>query len=151
MAPPALVAELARARFTSCLLAAPKLHTTQLLDAVLPLLAPSAAFAIFSPWPQPLAEAMSALAGRGAAVMLQLHESWAREYQVLPGRTHPTMSMHGTGGYLLSGIKVSGGAGGGDAGGSGGGGGGSGCRGRGGRGLRGGGGRGAGRPPKRPR
>lgn len=41
------------------------------------------------------------------AVALQLHESWWREYQVLPGRTHPEMSTSGTGGYILSGIKVS--------------------------------------------
>lgn len=33
-------------------------------------------------------------------------ESWWREAQVLPSRTHPTMSTSGTGGYLLSGTKV---------------------------------------------
>ena len=40
------------------------------------------------------------------AVALQLQESWWRQYQVLPGRTHPQMSTSGTGGYILSGIKV---------------------------------------------
>ena len=40
------------------------------------------------------------------AVGLQLQEPWLREHQVLPGRSHPMMSMQGTGGYLLSGIKV---------------------------------------------
>lgn len=35
-----------------------------------------------------------------------LQESWWRELQVLPSRTHPTMSTSGTGGYLLSGTKV---------------------------------------------
>ena len=43
------------------------------------------------------------------AVALQLQEPWLREHQVLPGRSHPTMSMLGTGGYLLSGIAVVGG------------------------------------------
>lgn len=33
-------------------------------------------------------------------------ESWWRQLQVLPARTHPTMSTSGTGGYLLSGTKV---------------------------------------------
>jgi tRNA (adenine-N(1)-)-methyltransferase non-catalytic subunit len=33
-------------------------------------------------------------------------ESWLRRYQVLPGRTHPTMSTSGTGGYLLHATKV---------------------------------------------
>lgn len=35
-----------------------------------------------------------------------LQESWWRELQVLPSRTHPQMATTGTGGYLLSGIKV---------------------------------------------
>ncbi|ORX52833.1 Gcd10p-domain-containing protein [Hesseltinella vesiculosa] len=33
-------------------------------------------------------------------------ESFLRRYQVLPGRTHPEMTMSASGGYLLSGIKV---------------------------------------------
>jgi tRNA (adenine-N(1)-)-methyltransferase non-catalytic subunit len=37
---------------------------------------------------------------------LQLNETWTREYQVLPGRTHPEMKMNACSGYLLSGIKV---------------------------------------------
>ena len=41
------------------------------------------------------------------AVALQLQESWWREYQVLPGRTHPEMMTSGTGGYVLSGVRVS--------------------------------------------
>ncbi|KAL0023716.1 hypothetical protein WJX79_006690 [Trebouxia sp. C0005] len=41
------------------------------------------------------------------ALNLTLAESWWREYQVLPARTHPTMSAYGTGGYILSGTKVS--------------------------------------------
>lgn len=68
--------------FTSCVLAAPKLHALALLRRVLPLLAPSAPFVVFSPWQQPLAEAMAALTGGGDAVMLQLSESWTRQYQV---------------------------------------------------------------------
>ena len=40
------------------------------------------------------------------AVALTLQESFWRESQVLPGRTHPTMTMSATGGYLLSGTVV---------------------------------------------
>ena len=40
------------------------------------------------------------------AVALQLQEPWWRHHQVLPSRTHPEMSMSGTGGYILSGIVV---------------------------------------------
>nr|CAG8466253.1 8130_t:CDS:2 [Entrophospora candida] len=32
----------------------------------------------------------------------QITESWLRQYQVLPGRTHPFMSTSGGGGYLLT-------------------------------------------------
>ena len=37
---------------------------------------------VFSPHMQPLTEAMAELTGSGRAVMLQLSESWMREYQV---------------------------------------------------------------------
>ena len=40
------------------------------------------------------------------ALRLQLSESWCRAYQVLPGRTHPVMSMPSNIGWILSGIKV---------------------------------------------
>ncbi|PVU99375.1 hypothetical protein BB559_000774 [Furculomyces boomerangus] len=35
-----------------------------------------------------------------------ISESWLREYQVLPNRTHPLMNMTSSGGYLLSAIYV---------------------------------------------
>lgn len=69
--------------FSSCIIACPKLHTASLLRQVLPLLAPSAPFVVYSPWQQPLAEAMAELSGSGRAVMLQLSESWMRPYQVI--------------------------------------------------------------------
>ncbi|KAJ1995413.1 tRNA (adenine(58)-N(1))-methyltransferase non-catalytic subunit trm6 [Coemansia umbellata] len=37
---------------------------------------------------------------------VQLTESWLREYQVLPKRTHPMMGMSGGGGFLLSAIHL---------------------------------------------
>jgi hypothetical protein len=44
---------------------------------------------------------------RGSIVInLRLSETWAREYQVLPGRTHPNMSMSQSGGFILTGIKL---------------------------------------------
>lgn len=47
--------------FTGCVLAVPGVQPLALLQKVLPLLAPSAAFAVFSNWLQPLAECMLAL------------------------------------------------------------------------------------------
>lgn len=92
--------------FTSCLVANPRTSPSDVMPLVLPLLASSAPFAIYSPWLQPLAECHHLLSSTHQAVMLQLQESWMRPYQVLPGRTHPFMACSGTGGYILSGIKV---------------------------------------------
>lgn len=36
----------------------------------------------------------------------QLTECWLREWQILPERTHPFMSVKGTGGFVLSGLRV---------------------------------------------
>ena len=44
--------------FNSCILASPNIDPSQLLRRVMPLLAPSASFALFSNWLQPLAECM---------------------------------------------------------------------------------------------
>ena len=35
-----------------------------------------------------------------------LADTWTREYQVLPGRTHPLMTTSATSGFLLSGTVV---------------------------------------------
>ena len=94
--------------FDCCIVAAPSNHPTGVVKKLLPLLAPSASFAIFSNWQQPLAECHLALQQSKQALNLTLAESWWREYQVLPARTHPTMSTSGTGGYILSGTKISG-------------------------------------------
>lgn len=37
---------------------------------------------------------------------VDISESFLRQYQVLPGRTHPEMTTSGGGGYLLSALKV---------------------------------------------
>ncbi len=37
---------------------------------------------------------------------MTLSETWMRQYQVLPKRTHPLMSMSGSGGFILVGYKV---------------------------------------------
>ena len=37
---------------------------------------------------------------------MQVSETWYREYQVLPLRTHPHMFHSGSGGFVLSGTRV---------------------------------------------
>lgn len=102
----ALLRSTCQTGFDCCIIAAPSNQPIGILRQLLPLLAPSACFALFSNWQQPLAECHMWLQQSKLAVNLQLTESWCRDYQVLPARTHPTMSMSGTGGYLLSGIKL---------------------------------------------
>lgn len=54
-----------------------------------------------------LQDAYMFLKRRGLAVNLEIRETWTRYHQVLPGRTHPNMSMHGASSYLLHGVKAS--------------------------------------------
>ncbi|KAL4423995.1 hypothetical protein ABPG75_001296 [Micractinium tetrahymenae] len=94
------------APFNCCILAASALSPLALIRHVLPLLAPSASLAVFSPWQHPLAEALDALRGQGEAANLALQEAWWREMQVLPLRSHPNMNMNHGGGYILSGTVL---------------------------------------------
>jgi len=61
--------------------AAPLLDPSSVLSQLLPLLAPSAAFVIFSPWLPPLTACMDQLQHTKQAVALQLTEPWYREHQ----------------------------------------------------------------------
>lgn len=55
---------------------------------------------------QPLTRTFSTLQKMESVIDLQLNETWTREHQVLPGRTHPEMNMSACSGYLLSGLKI---------------------------------------------
>jgi hypothetical protein len=69
--------------------AAPRLHPVALLAQLLPLLAPSASFVVYSPYLQPLAEAQHSLTSAKLAVQLRIQESWFREHQVGAGSGAP--------------------------------------------------------------
>ncbi|KAL8611138.1 hypothetical protein ACOMHN_064428 [Nucella lapillus] len=88
------------------LIIATKYDCVSLLQRLLPYVAPSRPVVIFSQHKEPLVECFTAVKENGLGIQLKLSESWYREYQVLPCRTHPLMSMSGTGGYLLSFIRV---------------------------------------------
>jgi tRNA (adenine-N(1)-)-methyltransferase non-catalytic subunit len=79
---------------------------TLLLLAALRYARPSAAYAVFCAEEHSLAETYRQVKSLGVAINNDLHETWYRPYQVLPGRTHPMMSMHGASGYLLNGIAI---------------------------------------------
>ncbi|KAL2635532.1 hypothetical protein R1flu_007011 [Riccia fluitans] len=92
--------------FSSLLVAAPELEPWTVTQNLLPLLSSSSPFVIYSPYQQPLADCMYQLQKNNMAVAVQLTEPWCREYQVLPLRSHPHMQMSATGGFTLSGIRI---------------------------------------------
>ena len=69
-------------------------------------LAPSGAVVIYSPFRESLLECYEKMMHDSRFVNVHIYESFLREYQVLPGRTHPHMKTSGGGGYILSAIKV---------------------------------------------
>ncbi len=88
------------------LIIACKQHPTSILLALMKYLAPSRPFAVFSPYKEPLLDAYLAVKDTGRAIMCTVSETWMRNHQVLPGRTHPEVLMSGGGGYLLTGTYV---------------------------------------------
>ncbi|KAJ7597462.1 Gcd10p family-domain-containing protein [Mycena floridula] len=69
-------------------------------------LAGSASIVVQSPHGQVLADLQTTLRGFPEYLCPSVTESWLRQYQVLPGRTHPMMNTSGSGGFLLHAIKV---------------------------------------------
>jgi tRNA (adenine-N(1)-)-methyltransferase non-catalytic subunit len=78
-------------------------HALHILSAVLPLLSAGAKIAIFCPFVEPLTEAALYIRTNDLAVDVSLTQLWVRQFQVLPGRTRPSMNMNDGSGYLLSG------------------------------------------------
>ena len=81
-------------------------YPTNILLHLMKYLAPSRPFVVFSSYKEPLMDAYFAVKETGKAVFVTLTETWLRNYQVLPDRTHPEVLMSGGGGYILSGIVV---------------------------------------------
>ncbi|KAL3840228.1 hypothetical protein ACJIZ3_024819 [Penstemon smallii] len=92
--------------FSSLIVAAPDLDAWGIMKELLPLLSYSAPFAIYHQYLEPLATCMHNLQIEKMAISLQITEPWLREYQVLPSRTHPHMQMSSSGGYILSGTRI---------------------------------------------
>ncbi|KAM6144366.1 tRNA (adenine(58)-N(1))-methyltransferase non-catalytic subunit TRM6 [Erethizon dorsatum] len=88
------------------LIVASRFHPTPLLLALLDFVAPSRPFVVYCQYKEPLLECYTKLRERGGVINLRLSETWLRDYQVLPDRSHPKLLMSGGGGYLLSGFTV---------------------------------------------
>ncbi|XP_068088604.1 tRNA (adenine(58)-N(1))-methyltransferase non-catalytic subunit TRM6 [Hyperolius riggenbachi] len=88
------------------LIIASRFHPTPLLLTLLDFVAPSRPFVVYCQYKEPLLESYTKLREKGGVVNLRLSETWLRNYQVLPNRSHPKLVMSGGGGYLLHGITV---------------------------------------------
>lgn len=73
---------------------------------LLPFLETSCPFVVFSEYLEPLLECFQELQNQKLAINLRLSDTWLREYQVLPNRTHPNMTMSQNGGFILTGVKL---------------------------------------------
>ena len=79
---------------------------TETLLQLLPYLAPSCPFVVYCEFIEPLTTCFLELQRNNLAINLRLSDTWARAYQVLPGRTHPSMNMSQSGGFILTGTKL---------------------------------------------
>ncbi|CAE7132858.1 unnamed protein product [Rhizoctonia solani] len=88
------------------LVVASQFEPFSLIEKLCPYVAGSGSIVVYSPYIQPLIEAQSRMRPMPKYLAPTVQEAWHREYQVLPGRTHPHMSMPGPTGYILTAIKI---------------------------------------------
>ncbi|KAL7670012.1 hypothetical protein ACOME3_004954 [Neoechinorhynchus agilis] len=93
------------AQFESVIIAS-KYHPQLLLDILFPILKPGALFAVYHRCREILRDTLQALEKSGQTEQLTVTETWMRDFQVLPNRTHPTVKMDGSDSYILSGYYV---------------------------------------------
>jgi len=93
-------------RKSDSIIIAVRYDATETLLGLLPYLATSSPFVVYCEYIEPLTECFMELRKRKLAINLRLSDTWMREYQVLQGRTHPSMSMTQSGGFILTGTKL---------------------------------------------
>ncbi|KAM5163379.1 tRNA (adenine(58)-N(1))-methyltransferase non-catalytic subunit TRM6 [Mantella aurantiaca] len=88
------------------LIIASRFHPAPLLLTLLGFVSPSRPFVVYCQYKEPLLECYTKVRERGGVINLKLSETWLRNYQVLPDRSHPKLVMRGGGGYILYGTTV---------------------------------------------
>lgn len=83
-----------------------KEHPSSIFKKLIKYLDISRPFVVYCSVREPLQELYCELKQRSDIIAVRLTESWLRDYQVLPDRTHPDIRISGSGGFLLSGISV---------------------------------------------
>jgi len=77
-----------------------------ILQKLVPYVAGSGSIVIHSPHIQVLADLQTQMRTMSQYLCPNITEPWLRRYQVLPGRTHPTMVTSGSGGFILHAMKI---------------------------------------------
>jgi tRNA (adenine-N(1)-)-methyltransferase non-catalytic subunit len=89
-----------------CLIVASKYQPWPIVSSLLKYVAPSRQIIVYCQYKEPLVECYSNMRSEGCVINWKLSETWYRQYQVLPQRTHPLVNMSATGGYILSATTV---------------------------------------------
>ncbi|KAJ2220628.1 tRNA (adenine(58)-N(1))-methyltransferase non-catalytic subunit trm6 [Coemansia sp. RSA 485] len=76
------------------------------VERLIPYLGGSRMLVVYDQSKEALVELFAWLRESPSFINVQLTESWLREYQVLPSRTHPLMNTSGGGGFLVSAIHL---------------------------------------------
>jgi len=77
-----------------------------IIEKLSPYLGGSASIVVHSPHSQIIVDLQAKMRSQPQYLAPSVTEAWTRRYQVLPGRTHPMMSMSGSGGFILHAIKI---------------------------------------------
>ncbi|XP_061172819.1 tRNA (adenine(58)-N(1))-methyltransferase non-catalytic subunit TRM6-like [Saccostrea echinata] len=85
-----------------CLIIASKYNPTPLVTTLIEYVATSRPVVVYSQYKEAVMDAYAYLREMGCLVNYRVSETWLREYQILPMRTHPVIQMSAGGGYLLT-------------------------------------------------
>ncbi|OCH89722.1 Gcd10p-domain-containing protein [Obba rivulosa] len=88
------------------LLIASEYEPFSIIEKLTPYVAGSANIVVHSPFVQIVTDLQNKLRDLPQYLGPAVSEVWTRQYQVLPGRTHPTMNTSGSGGFILHAIRV---------------------------------------------
>ncbi|KAJ2017354.1 tRNA (adenine(58)-N(1))-methyltransferase non-catalytic subunit trm6 [Coemansia sp. RSA 922] len=81
-------------------------NSKSVIERLVPYLGGSRMLVVYDQSKDALLETFAWLRQSPDFLNVQLTESWLREYQVLPSRTHPMMNTSGGGGFILSAIHL---------------------------------------------
>lgn len=98
----AKAADILRKQQVDGLVIATKEYPLEVIDNFLCYIKPSRPLVIYSIFKEPLVELYVELKKRKNVLNMHVTETWLRNYQILPDRTHPHVNMSPSSGYLLT-------------------------------------------------